>query len=511
MEVDLIETDKNDIIQILERIRDGYKRRQMWPAEDKKAHALSQLAAFKKLIEDNKQAILDALKSDLNKCECEATSAEYNMVYGDIIEAIRDYDDWCKPQYVAKPFVHMTSDSYMIPEPHGVVLLFGAWNYPFQLVALPLIGAIAAGNAVIIKPSEISPATSNLFHELIPKYLDNDLYAVVTGGVEVAQPLLQERFDYIFYTGSTRVGKIVMKAAAEHLTPVTLELGGKSPVIVADDANINVTARRIMWGKLANSGQTCIAPDYILCSQKIRDQLVDAMRNSVEQFFGKDACQSPDYGRIVSKTHFDRISKLMESTTATNIFNGDKDREKKFISPAVYVDVSSEDPLMQEEIFGPLLPVLTVGSIEEAVQFINERERPLAFYVFTESKSTFDYVASTTSSGSLIQNNTIIYATLNTLPFGGVGHSGIGAYHGKHSFNTFSHYKPVMRLGTKTDFLLNSVYPPYGSSNIKQLNFFQIPSSRRWSLRPWLFLFLVVSVAVILKVYGLPSFIYKFF
>ncbi|XP_019855106.1 PREDICTED: fatty aldehyde dehydrogenase-like [Amphimedon queenslandica] len=303
------------------------------------------------------------------------------VVLADIIEAIRDFHKWTAPQYVAKGMANMMDDCYMKPDLLGVGLIIGAWNYPFHLVMLPLVGAIAAGNAIIVKPSELSINTSNLVYDLIPKYLDNDFYAVVTGGADVAQCLLKERFDHIFYTGSTHVGKIVMKAAAEHLTPVMLELGGKSPVIVADDANIEVAARRIMWGKLTNAGQICIAPDYVLCSESIRDRFVDSCKKAAEQFYGKDPSKSPDYACIINTRHFKRITGLMEATKATCVSKVVTDEDQRYISPALYVGVTEDDPLMKEEIFGPLLPVLTVSSIDEAVQFtMRERSRCLSMY-----------------------------------------------------------------------------------------------------------------------------------
>jgi aldehyde dehydrogenase (NAD+) len=342
-------------------------------------------------------------------------------------------------------------------EPYGVVLVIAPWNYPIHLLLLPMVGAIAAGNAVVGKPSEVAARTSATLARLVPEYLDPEAVAAVEGGVAETQALLAERFDYVFYTGNGRVGRIVMAAAAEHLIPVTLELGGKSPVIVDESANIEVAARRIAFGKFLNAGQTCVAPDYALVTRTREAELVQQLGRAIREFYGPDPAASPDYARIVNDAHFRRLEQLLAGTTPA--IGGETNAAGRYVAPTVLRDVSPEAPVMADEIFGPILPVLTVTDVDEAIRFVNDRDRPLALYVFAESAAVQQRVLERTSSGGVCVNATVLHVAVPTLPFGGVGASGMGAYHGKTSFDTFSHRKSVLDRPTRIDPKL--AYPPY--------------------------------------------------
>uniref|UniRef100_A0A3Q3X9H9 Aldehyde dehydrogenase domain-containing protein n=1 Tax=Mola mola TaxID=94237 RepID=A0A3Q3X9H9_MOLML len=323
------------------------------------------------------------------------------------------------PRPVEKNLLTISDEVYIHPEPLGVVLIIGAWNYPWAVTLLPLVGAIAAGNAAVVKPSELSESSALLLHALLPRYLDKDLYPVVTGGVTETQELLRLRFDHIFYTGSSTVGKQVMEAAAHHLTPVTLELGGKSPCYIDKNCDIRVACRRITWGKFANCGQTCIAPDYILCDPCIQGRVVECIRQTLLEFYGADPKCSPDYGRIINRRHFSRVMGLMEGYAP--VLGGQSDASQRYIAPTVLKDVPPHSRLMQEEIFGPLLPIVTVGDMDDAIRFINEREKPLALYIFCSNKKAVKRMIEETSSGGVTVNDVMMHYTLCSLPFGGVG------------------------------------------------------------------------------------------
>ncbi len=325
------------------------------------------------------------------------------------------------------------------------------------------MGAIAAGNTAVVKPSEVSAATSAIIARLVPKYLDRDAVAVIEGGVPETTALLAQRFDHIFYTGNGTVGRVVMKAAAEHLTPVTLELGGKSPCIVDEDVDLDVAARRIVWGKFFNAGQTCVAPDYLLVHERVKPRLIDKLRQMVTEFYGDDPKQSRDYGRIINERHHARLSKLLAS--GKPVLGGQTDEQARYIAPTVLEDVSPDAPIMQEEIFGPILPVLTVPNVESAIEFVNRRDKPLALYVFTNDKQTAERVIERTSSGGACVNDCVSHLVPPELPFGGVGPSGMGAYHGKAGFDTFTHKKSVLDKATKLDAPLR--YPPYADQKLK--------------------------------------------
>jgi aldehyde dehydrogenase (NAD+) len=357
----------------------------------------------------------------------------------------------------------MPAKSQLIPEPLGVVLVIAPWNYPIQLLLVPAAGAIAAGNAVVMKPSEVSAATSVVLARLVPKYLDQKAITLVEGGVPETTALLAEHFDHIFYTGNGTVGRIVMAAAANNLTPVTLELGGKSPVIVDESANIRVTARRIAWGKWLNAGQTCVAPDYILVNEKVRQPFLDELGKAITDFFGADPQTSESYGRIVSPRHFDRLKSLMNGGKV--VIGGETNAESRYVAPTVLADVDMSSALMNEEIFGPLLPVLSINSTQQAIDFITARPHPLALYVFAENKSVVKEVLAKTTAGGVTVNGTLMHLTSPHLPFGGIGESGMGGYHGKSGVRLFQHMKPVLNRGTKLDPSL--AYPPYTDKKAK--------------------------------------------
>uniref|UniRef100_A0A8C6WJ99 Aldehyde dehydrogenase 3 family, member A1 n=1 Tax=Neogobius melanostomus TaxID=47308 RepID=A0A8C6WJ99_9GOBI len=326
---------------------------------------------------------------------------------------------WAAPRAVERSILTLSDQVYVRPQPLGVVLIIGAWNYPWALTLGPLVGAIAAGNAAVVKPSELSECSSLLLRALLPRYLDKDLYPVVTGGVSETQELLRQRWDHVFYTGSSSVGRLVMEAAAAHLTPVTLELGGKSPCYIHSDCNIRVVARRITWGKFVNCGQTCIAPDYVLCEPSVQNQLIDCIRLTLLEFYGADPKSSPDYGRIINQRHFNRILSLMEGYVP--VIGGQSDASQRYIAPTVLRDVPPQSRLMQEEIFGPVLPLVAVSDIDDAIRFINEREKPLALYVFCTDQKGIEKMLEETTSGGVLVNDVLMHYTLSSLPFGGVG------------------------------------------------------------------------------------------
>lgn len=421
----------------------------------------AQLQKLKQAIEAHEDAILSALHKDLGKPEFEGFATEVTAK-NDVDYALKHLKRWMSPRRVSTPLTLKPGRAYQQPEPLGVTLIISPWNYPFQLGIVPLIGAIAAGNCAILKPSEISPHTSALLAKLLSDTFDPDHIAVVEGDAQTSQALLAQKFDHIFFTGSTHIGRIVMKAAAEHLTPLTLELGGKSPCIVDANINLEVTAKRIVWGKFINAGQTCIAPDYLLVDQRIKSDLLNQIKQTVTDFYGDNPQTSPDYGRIVSDRHFQRLTGLISGDVIVGGGHHDGDR---YIAPTVIDGVTAEHPAMAEEIFGPILPVVAYDNLEEAIAFINARPRPLAAYIFSKDKAVQQQILQQTGSGGVCINDTIKQVAIPDLPFGGVGDSGMGAYHGQASFDTFSHLKGVFKRPFWLDLPL--LYPPYGD----KLNF----------------------------------------
>ena len=433
----------------------GHTRPLAW-----RKHQLEQMI---KMLEENEPEFLAALKTDLGKPTVEGFITDIAFITGEIKLMLKNLKKWNKPQRVPTPLVTMPAKSQLIPEPLGVVLVIAPWNYPIQLLLVPAAGAIAAGNAVVMKPSEVSAATSVVLARLVPKYLDQKAITLVEGGVPETTALLAEHFDHIFYTGNGTVGRIVMAAAANNLTPVTLELGGKSPVIIDESANIRVTARRIAWGKWLNAGQTCVAPDYILVNEKVRQPFLDELGKAITDFFGTDPQTSESYGRIVSPRHFDRLKSLMSGGKV--VIGGETNAESRYVAPTVLADVDMSSALMNEEIFGPLLPVISITSTKQAIDFITARPHPLALYVFAENKSVVNEVLAKTTAGGMTVNGTLMHLTSPHLPFGGIGESGMGGYHGKSGVRLFQHMKPVLSRGTKLDPSL--AYPPYTDKKAK--------------------------------------------
>jgi aldehyde dehydrogenase (NAD+) len=424
---------------------------------------LEQLAKLKQIIIDRQEAILQAAKADLGRPAYEAyfeiaTLAEINL-------ALKNLKNWAKPQRVKSPIDQFPASAWIQPDPLGVVLIISPWNYPFQLMISPLVGAIAAGNCAILKPSEHAPHTSRVVSEMIADTFDPSYIAVSEGDASVSQELLAEKFDHIFFTGGTAIGRIIMAAAAKHLTPVTLELGGKSPCIVDSDIHIDYAAKRIAWGKLINAGQTCIAPDYLLVHRQIKDGLIDRIKHYIKEFYGEKPTQSPDYGRIIHRIHFDRLIAFLDRGEI--ILGGDYDPDDRYIAPTLIDGVTWDDPVMREEIFGPILPILTYDHLEDAIAQVNAHPKPLALYFFSSDRQKQERILRATSSGGVCLNDTVMQACVNTLPFGGVGESGMGSYHGKASFDTFSHYKSVLKRGFWLD--LNWRYAPYTAQKLKQI------------------------------------------
>ena len=416
-----------------------------------------QLKSLQSLLESEERVLLDALQADLGKGDYEGWVTEIGFVKGEIGLALKKLDKWAAPRKVGTPMVAQPAKSFLLPEPLGTVLIIGAWNYPVQLVLGPLVAAIAAGNCAVIKPSELAAKTSSLLATLLPKYLDKDAFAVVEGAVEETTALLKQEFDHIMYTGGEGVAKIVMRAAAEHLTPVTLELGGKSPCIVDSNMNLKTVASRIIWGKWSNSGQTCVAPDYVIVEKKNRDALVAAIKARLQEFYGDEPSKSKDYGRIINARHHARLVSYLDDQTVA--FGGDYDTETRYFSPTVLLDPSLDSPVMQEEVFGPILPIISVDNMDAAIDIVNARSKPLALYVYTKDKDYEKKVLLNTSAGSVAVNDAMMFMANPKLPFGGVGNSGMGSYHGQFGFDTFSHLKAVMKRGMLLD--PNLRYPPF--------------------------------------------------
>ena len=420
-------------------------------------YRIKSLKRLKKVMKRRENDIFDALTQDLQKPKFETYSSEIGMVYEDIDLMLNNLKKWSMPRLERTGVTNFPGRSYIYPEPYGVNLIIGAWNYPFQLTLVPLVGAVAAGNTAVVKPSELAPASSALLADIVDEAFEESHVAVVEGGVEVSTKLLAKKFDFIFFTGSTRVGHIVYRAAAEHLTPVVLELGGKSPCIVDETANISLAGKRIAWGKFFNAGQSCVAPDYILAHRSAKDELIASLKKAIKEMFGEDAQRSRDLSRIVSDRHFRRLKDMMNDCDI--VHGGRTDEEFRFIEPTI---IDLEDPdhrLMEEEIFGPILPVLTVDSLDEAIQRVQVHADPLALYIFSSKYENQQKVINSLNFGGGCVNDTIAHVANNHLPFGGIGTSGIGKYHGKSSFETFSHMKSVMHKASWPDVPLR--YAPY--------------------------------------------------
>lgn len=400
--------------------------------------------------------ILEALWKDLHKSSQEAYLTEMSIVFNELDYHIRNLKKWAKPQRVATPLFMLPSSSQIITEPLGVSLIVAPWNYPFQLLINPLIGSISAGCCTILKPSPESANLSAVVADMIAKTFDSSYITTIEGGREVNTILFNQRFDFIFFTGSPMLGKVVMQAAAQHLTPVILELGGKSPCIVDRGAHIDLAAKRIVWGKFMNAGQTCISPDYLLVHNSIKEELIQKIKAYIQEFYSSEPLNSPFYPRIINEKAMQRLVSLLDPSKI--IFGGNYNMSEKFIEPTLMTDISQTDPIMQEEIFGPILPISGYDEINEAIRFVNENEKPLALYFFG-NESTADYVLSHTTSGGACINDTLMHIGNHNLPFGGVGNSGMGKYHGKSSFYAFSNQRSVVKTPTWID--LPFKYIPY--------------------------------------------------
>lgn len=457
--------------QVVDRLRSTFRSGVTVPEEFRRA----QLTKLMALMKENEERFLEALHKDLAKPKFEAILSEIDITTNDLHYALSNLSTWMKPEYVSKNLATKLDDCFVRREPLGVVLIIGAWNYPLQLLIMPLVAAIAAGNCAVIKPSEISSATDSLVAELIPKYLSQDCYTVVSGGAEDTQSLLKNRFDHIFYTGSQNVARIILQAAAVHLTPVTLELGGKCPCLIFGRVDMAAAMRRLLWAKFFNAGQSCVAPDYVLCSPATRDAMIPALREALREFYTQEPQSCPDFSRIVSQRHWSRLTQLLQKSSGKVVIGGGSDQQDKYFAPTVVVDVGEDDALMQDEIFGPILPIIAVESLEEAIEFVNRQEKPLALYAYSDESSVVQTVLEKTSSGGFCSNDGIIHMCLPTLPFGGVGGSGFGSYHGRWGFETFSHRRACMLRGWGLERLNSLRYPPYGEERLSWL---------RWSASP---------------------------
>ncbi len=424
---------------------------------------IQQLKKLRQLIVDNEQGIMDALKKDLNKSPMEAYGTEIGFMIADIDHTLKDIRTLAKPRKVKTPLFHQLGSSWVQAEPFGCTYIIAPWNYPFQLALSPVVGAVAAGNTCLIRPSSMSANTAKMMEKLINENFDPGFLKVVLCDTVQSNQLLEHKFDYIFFTGSPDVGRQIYQAAAKHLTPVTLELGGKSPMFVDETFNTNWGIKRMVWGKFTNAGQTCVAPDYVLVDKKVKQKFVDAFIKTTKEFFGENPQQSPDLGRIINEKHFIRLSQLLEKGNI--LMGGQTDMKDLFIAPTLIDGVSAEDPIMQGEIFGPILPIIEYEKLDDAINFVNSRNKPLALYIFSDDKMYQERILNETSSGNASINECLMHVGQFELPFGGVGESGIGAYHGKLSFDTFSHLKGVLKKSTLSDF--KQRFPPYTESGTK--------------------------------------------
>ncbi|WP_217185749.1 aldehyde dehydrogenase family protein [Streptomyces sp. AC495_CC817] len=418
----------------------------------------TQLRAMRSLLTDHADELQDALRADLGKSPVEAFTTEIGFTVNEIDHALAHLTSWLRPRRTRVPLALVPARARVVREPLGTVLIISPWNYPVMLALAPLVGALAAGNCALVKPSELAPATSAALARLLPLHLDQEAVAVVEGGVPETTALLEQRFDHIFYTGNGTVGRIVMTAAARHLTPLTLELGGKSPAVVEPGTDLATAARRIVWGKFMNAGQTCVAPDYVLAVGDTAGALEPHLAAAVREMYGEDPATSPDYGRIISTRHFDRLVGFLKD--GRTVIGGGHDRDSRYIAPTVLAEVAPDAPVMDEEIFGPVLPVVRVPDLDAAISFITERDKPLALYAFTASADSKRRLTTETSSGALAFGVPNAHLTVPGLPFGGVGGSGFGRYHGEHSIDTFSHAKAVLDKSLFPD-LLRLAYPPF--------------------------------------------------
>ncbi|XP_077174963.1 aldehyde dehydrogenase family 3 member B1-like [Paroedura picta] len=437
----------------------------------------TQLEALSRFMEEKKCEILQALNADLRRPAFEGELDEIGLVMNEVNTALNNLEYWMADEHVNKNLAMTFDSAFIRKDPYGVVLIISPFNYPFYLTLVPLVGAIAAGNCVIVKPSELSRCSEKLMAEVLPKYFDPDTFAVVTGGHETTTKLLENKFDYIEYAGSNTVGKMVMTAAAKHLTPLTLELGGKNPCYVDSCCDFQNAANRIVWGKSYNAGQACTAPDYVICTADTQDRLIPCLRQAIRCFYGCNPQESPDFGRMINDEHFRRVRALLDCGQVA--IGGETDESDRYIAPTVLVNVKEWEPIMQQEVFGPVLPIFTVAGLDEAIQYINSKDRPLAAYAFSCDHQVVNRVLACTSSGGFCGNDCLMQAFLVSLPHGGIGCSGFGKINGRFSFDTFTHQRGCLTrcMGLEA---LNSVrYPPYTERKLQMLKFGT--DVRRWN------------------------------
>ncbi len=444
-----------DVENMIEEQRDYFYTGATKPVAFRKA----QLTRLKQVIVAHDSEIVDALKKDLGKSEFEAYATEIGFVLDSINYMIENVDDWMKPEPVKTPLHLQPAKSMIIREPYGSVLVIGPFNYPFQLVMEPLVGAIIGGNCAIVKPSETTPNVAAIVKKILGGAFPSYYVRVVEGEREEVTALIHASFDYIFFTGSVNVGKVVMKAASERLTPITLELGGKSPAIVDQTANLDLAAKRIAWGKMMNKGQTCVAPDYVCVHESVKDEFIKKLITSIRDFYGKDAQASPDYGRIVNPAHFDRLVDIIDREKSNIIYGGHSDRKDLYIEPVVLDKIHFDSPSMEDELFGPILPVITYNDLPALLRQIRKLPKPLSAYLFSENNRAVDFFLDELPFGGGCINDTVSHVGSAHLPFGGIGSSGLNSYHGKYSYETFTHAKSILKKSTKLS--TNILFPPY--------------------------------------------------
>jgi aldehyde dehydrogenase (NAD+) len=504
--IELQYTPLEEIDAIYAAVREGHKSGKLRSIEYRKY----QLLQLGYLIKDNAKRFEEALKVDLGRPTFESNFLEIHPTISDIKNAYNNVEKWAKPEKAPFSLNFVAMRPVVFKEAKGAVLIISPFNYPLWL-SLPLIaGAIAAGNTVVLKPSESSKANSALLAELIPKYMDPDLVRIVNGSISETTRLLEVQWDHIFFTGSGRVGKIVASAAAKFLTPITLELGGKSPVIVDSNCDLDTAARRILWGKIINAGQTCVAPDYILVPKSFQGKLVDALVAQYKKFYPDNKIKDDQYSTIITPEAFKRIKSLLDASKGTIVIGGEVDENRKYIAPTIVKDVAADDSLLSEEIFGPLLPIVPVEDVDEAIAFVNARHHPLALYVFSQDRELKQKIYRSTQSGAVVANETMLHIAADGLPFGGVGGSGYGAHTGKYTFDTFTHLRSSLDSPSWVDKIIGLRFPPYTTKKLKNIEFLMptslpprptgppayasVRATSKWSGK-WLLLAIAVAVA----------------